>query len=44
MENAYLHKAVLNKAMTTQEWCVAIRFVVLLTKFLYLHHKWNHFE
>ena len=29
-ENADLHKAVLNKTMTTQEWCVKCNFIVPL--------------
>ena len=32
VENADLHKAVLNKTMTTQEWCVNYDFVVPLMK------------
>ena len=31
VENADLHEAVLNKAMTTQEWCVKYDFVAPLS-------------
>ena len=35
-EKPYLHKAVLNKTMTTQEWCVKYDFVAPLNSVMYL--------
>ena len=36
VENADLHKPVLNKIITTQEWCVKCSFVAPLSKYLFL--------
>ena len=44
VENADLHKAVLKKTMTTQEWCVKYYFVAPLIKYkcLFCNKDYSH--